>query len=172
MEEFTVREWIENFKSGKYDDSSFEIQCEAGWHDWFCPDKELADRLKKMGNVIQNIKEDFILDNFTLAFYNNCPVDYPVYDQAVFIPVEGVNEDFEFGISFEYPVSKYTYEIYTARNNREDEFHCMEDKELFKVLQQIAEEFQNQDSKKENVIKKKFFKSFCDILCSGKKSEK
>lgn len=32
----TVREWIKNYEAGKYDDPSFNVQCSAGWNDWFC----------------------------------------------------------------------------------------------------------------------------------------
>lgn len=34
----TVREWIKNYGAGKYDDPSFDVQCSAGWNDWFCPE--------------------------------------------------------------------------------------------------------------------------------------
>lgn len=31
----TVREWIKNYEAGKYDDPSFNVQCSAGWNDWY-----------------------------------------------------------------------------------------------------------------------------------------
>ena len=49
----TVREWIEKFNNGDFEDESFKTQVSAGWYDWFCPNQSLTKRLKKMGNIIK-----------------------------------------------------------------------------------------------------------------------
>lgn len=61
MKNITVREWIEKFNHGEFDNEDFETQCAAGWYDWFCSTKTLAKKLKKMGNIIKDIKNDYIL---------------------------------------------------------------------------------------------------------------
>lgn len=66
MRSITVREWINKFINGEFEAGDFDTQTKAGWNDWFCPKRELASRLKKMGNLIKNIENDYILDNFFL----------------------------------------------------------------------------------------------------------
>lgn len=73
MKNITVREWIDKFNHGEFDNEDFKTQCAAGWYDWFCSTKSLAKKLKKMGNIIKDIKNDYILDNFRVWFKNNCP---------------------------------------------------------------------------------------------------
>lgn len=83
MRSITVREWINEFINGEFEAGDFETQTKAGWNDWFCQRRELASRLRRMGNLIKNVENDYILDNFFLVFYN-----YPLYDQAMFIHSE------------------------------------------------------------------------------------
>lgn len=106
MKNITVREWIEKFNHGEFDNEDFETQCAAGWYDWFCSTKTLAKKLKKMGNIIKDIKNDYILDNFRVWFKNNCPCSYPLYDDFRFEPIllnrlleEVKNEDIKKGIN-------------------------------------------------------------------------
>lgn len=61
MSNITVREWIDKFNHGKFDNEDFKTQCAAGWYNWFCSTKSLAKKLKKMGNIIKDIK--IVLDN-------------------------------------------------------------------------------------------------------------
>lgn len=49
MKNITVREWIDKFNHGKFDNEDFKTQCAAGWYDWFCSTKTLAKKLKKNG---------------------------------------------------------------------------------------------------------------------------
>ena len=39
--EISIKQWIENYESGKYNSKDKRIQCEAGWYDWFCKDESL-----------------------------------------------------------------------------------------------------------------------------------
>ena len=87
-EEITVREWIKKFNNGDFDKKDRTTQVEAGWFDWFCNNDSLSKRLKKMGNVIKEIKNDYILDNYYLWFKNNCPCEYPLYDDVRFEPID------------------------------------------------------------------------------------
>lgn len=49
MKNITVREWIDKFNHGEFDNEDFKTQCAAGWYDWFCSTKSLAKKLKKNG---------------------------------------------------------------------------------------------------------------------------
>ena len=153
MKNLTVREWINNFNNGDYEAKDFETQCKAGWYDWFCSNDALSNRLKKMGNIIKDIKSDFILDNYRVWFKNNCPCLYPLYDDFRFEPLNRDKEDASdekrdclyFCVQCGHPFgSEYMYEILTARNGYEVEFKCKTKKEVLKVIEQLAEELQTE----------------------------
>ena len=147
----TVREWIEKFNHGEFDNEDFETQCAAGWYDWFCSTKTLAKKLKKMGNIIKDIKNDYILDNFRVWFKNNCPCSYPLYDDFRFEPIKENKEDADddvrnrlyFGVQCGHPYgSDYMYEIFTGRNGYSIEFKCKNKKEVLHVIDQLAADFE------------------------------
>lgn len=56
MKNITVREWIEKFNHGEFDNEDFETQCAAGWYDWFCSTKSLAKKLKKWETLLRTLK--------------------------------------------------------------------------------------------------------------------
>lgn len=151
MENITVREWVEKFNNGEFDKKDRVTQCNAGWFDWFCSQDALSGRLKKMGNIIKDIKDDYILDNFRVWFKNNCPYNHPLYDDFRFEPIKDNKEDVDdkvrnqlyFGVQCGYPFgSEYMYEVFTARNGYSVEFQCEDKKEVLKVISQLAEDFQ------------------------------
>lgn len=117
MKNITVREWIDKFNHGEFDNEDFKTQCAAGWYDWFCSTKSLAKKLKKMGNIIKDIKNDYILDNFRVWFKNNCPCSYPLYDDFRFEPIKENKEDAD---DDKYPYGKpQTDEVARGSGNRE-----------------------------------------------------
>ena len=142
--EITVREWIEKFNNGEFEARDFDTQRKAGWYDWFCSDEALARRLKKMGNIIKDIKSDFILDNYRVWFKNNCPCSYPLYDDFRFEPLdEEKRESLYFGVQCGHPFgSEFMYEIFTARNGYIIEFKCKNKKEVLQAIERLASEFQ------------------------------
>ena len=78
------------YRLGRFNSPSFDRQVEAGWIDWFCPDTELPQRLKRMWNIISRITGPDALDRFTMDFYNCCPLDdYPLYDEIYFKKTDG-----------------------------------------------------------------------------------
>lgn len=142
MKNITVREWIEKFNHGEFDNEDFKTQCAAGWYDWFCSTKTLAKKLKKMGNIIKDIKNDYILDNFRVWFKNNCPCSYPLYDDFRFEPIKENKEDADddvrdqlyFGVQCGHPYgSDYMYEIFSVYET---------------LLNRLLEEVKNEDIKK------------------------
>lgn len=95
----------------------YKTQCKAGWYDWFCNTEELGERLIKFGDILIMIDNDFLLDNFSIWFKNNCPCDYPLYDDMRLEPLdEDKRAQLFFGIKVDcgYEMQKYT--IFTARN--------------------------------------------------------
>ena len=102
----TVREWIEKFNNGEFDSKDIKTQCVAGWIDWHCAEEELPGRLKAMGNIIKNIKDDYILDNFKVDFKNNCPVYSPLFDYFRFTPIKKGKEAIDSNI-----VNKLTFGV-------------------------------------------------------------
>ena len=131
--------------------TTFFITCLClGWFDWFCSINSLPARLNKMGNIIKDIKSDYILDNFRVWFKNNCPCDYPLYDDFRVEPIRKNREDVEdsirdklfFGVKCGHPFGNdYMYEIFTARNGYVVEFKCKNKKEVLHVIEQLAEDF-------------------------------
>lgn len=89
MRNTTLRKWIKNYNNGLYENKSDdEIWYDPGWIDYHCKESSLTNRLKKMANVIKDIDDNFLLDNYYVCFKNNCPVSNPLYDDFRLIPLE------------------------------------------------------------------------------------
>ena len=71
--EISVREWQNKYRAGEFNNPSFETMCAAGWYDWFCSDRSLLGRLKKLAPLVMAITDPNILDNYYVWFKNNCP---------------------------------------------------------------------------------------------------
>lgn len=145
----TVREWIQKFNAGDFD----KPNSGAGWYDWFCDDSQLPKRLKAMGNVIKDIKNDFILDNYYVWFKDNCPCCYPLFDDFRLEPITREGDDEKtraerrnalyFGVDCGHPFgSEFKYEIFTARNGYEVEFKCKNKWEVLRRINQLASDFE------------------------------
>ena len=81
-EEKTIRQYIENFDKGLYNNPGIDTQCEAGWYDWFCNDKELKTKTVKLTNLLKQImtSKKIDLDNMYIFFKNNCSGNGDLYD--------------------------------------------------------------------------------------------
>ena len=83
----SIATFLEEYEAGKYvaekfQSSSRDAQCEAGWYDWFCKDSELARRLKPMAAFLKKIADGGRFsqrDNYVF-FKNNCPMVGKLYD--------------------------------------------------------------------------------------------
>ena len=82
MAEISIKEWVKNFKEGRYNSPSRGVQIEAGWYDWFCKDTSLANKTKELGNKLLSILDSpkFDNDKCYVWFKNNCPMLGPLFD--------------------------------------------------------------------------------------------
>jgi hypothetical protein len=85
--------WIQKYNDGDFDSRNVQTQIEAGWFDWFCRDTSLANKTKKMGNIIKQIKAGGKVDLETsyVWFKNNCPLSGPLYDDFRIADIETNN---------------------------------------------------------------------------------
>ncbi len=82
--------WIGSFLIGEFDYQDVKTQIRAGWYDWFCKDTSLANKTKKMGKIIVQLREGGKVDfkNLYVWFKNNCPLNGPLYDDFRFASLE------------------------------------------------------------------------------------
>ena len=147
MAEISIRQWIENYNSGKYDSQDVKVQGEAGWYDWFCRDKSLCGKTKRLAPKVKQLAKSSKVDvnNWYVWFKNNCPCCAPLYDDFRLEPLdEDRRDELYFGVCCGHPHgSEFMYEIFTARSGYKTEFKCKNKREVLNVIEQLASEFQN-----------------------------
>lgn len=86
-----VSQWIQAFNDGKFDAKDCQTQIDAGWYDWFCQDKSLSGRLKRMASKVKRIAKSSKIDQekMGLMFKNNCPLYGGLYDDFRFLDANG-----------------------------------------------------------------------------------
>jgi hypothetical protein len=134
-EERIVREWINKFKQGDFDHNDWDTQVEAGWYDWFCKDTSLANKTKRMGSIIKQIKPggriDF--DNMYVWFKNNCPINGPLYDDFRF--ADRATRNVMYNVAIESPHYDRRYTVFGRENHfKEPLFESNSSKELIAWL--------------------------------------
>jgi hypothetical protein len=90
MSNITIREFIENYEDGIYDNPNITTMIDAGWYDWFCEDEELKPRLDAMFPKVKQIAQSSLIDMDTMYvfFKNNCPGIGDVYDDFRICEIE------------------------------------------------------------------------------------
>ena len=108
----SINEWINKFLSGEFDSQDVRVQIQAGWYDWFCKDSSLANKTKKMGNIVRQVKSGGKVDlnNWYVWFKNNCPLNGPLYDDFRFAFLE--TGDVQFTIQINCCWNKHRYAVY------------------------------------------------------------
>ena len=143
-EEISVRQWQEQFKAGTFDSPDIHTQCGAGWYDWFCQDKALAGRLKKIAKVVMGITNPFILDHYYIWFKNNALVSVPLYDDVRFEPLSGKRDGKYFLVALDYPPVKEKWTLFTERYGFEaPEFVCGSVRNMIPYVNQLGAELES-----------------------------
>ena len=108
----SINEWINKFLSGEFGSQDVRVQIQAGWYDWFCKDSSLANKTKKMGNIVRQVKRGgkVNLDDWYVWFKNNCPLNGPLYDDFRFASLE--TGDVQFTIQINCCWNKHRYSVY------------------------------------------------------------
>lgn len=88
--EISVREFIQNYEAGKYNDPDKMTMIAAGWYDWFCEDDELKPRLDAMFPRVKQLaqSEKIDTDRMYVWFKNNRPGRGSLYDDFRFGEIE------------------------------------------------------------------------------------
>ena len=136
----TVREIREMAKNGNIQELSDEL-----WYDWFCSDKALLSRTKRLVGMLSKVKNPTILDNYTVWFKNNCPWCGPLYDDIRFEPLKADHtKDEREGRYFVLCVNdvreKNRYMVWTERKS-EYEFGADTTKEAFDFINNLVNDF-------------------------------
>ena len=172
MKDISIRQFCERYRKGEYSDADRDTQIEAGWYDWFCPEYELTERLKKMWPVLDGITNDFLLDNFKVSFVNKCPADSnPLYDAIIFKPFPGPDllwnielddNDCGFMISVGDKRTGYKYSIETERSNYAAEI-CSDDvQDIIEFCNNWETALQDKSFYEERDRRNAEMKSLCD----------
>lgn len=119
----SIKEWINRFLSGEFDSQDVRVQIQAGWYDWFCKDSSLANKTKKMGNIVRQIKSGgkVNLDNWYVWFKNNCPLNGPLYDDFRFAKLD--TGDVQMTIQINCCWNKHRYSVWGRRGENKEFEH-------------------------------------------------
>lgn len=85
---------VEKFDNGAFEDPSRDVQINAGWYDWFCSDKSLKSRTKKLYPKVKKIiksnehSQRFDPAKVYVSFKNNFPMVGELYDDFRIIDME------------------------------------------------------------------------------------
>lgn len=108
--EISIAQWQTDFINGYFHDPDIKTQIRAGWYDWFCRDTSLRNKTVKMGNIIKQIRYGGKVDlnNWYVWFKNNCPLNFPLYDDFRFATIDGGNTQMTVQIACGWNKKRYT----------------------------------------------------------------
>lgn len=136
----TVNEWCRKFNQGTFDSKDVNVQCEAGWYDWFCKDSSLAARTAKLGTFLLRIRDSKkITDDLYVWFKNNCPMSGGTYDD-IRLSSKSKDGENQYVISFNSPHEKTPVAIYHVPTSAENPVFKGTAQEAVKWFNVLSEE--------------------------------
>lgn len=134
--EMTISEVIVALESGK------EIGNYGLWYDWFCSDRALANRGKKLLTKLKavvkanakNLNPKFNPDETYVFFKNNCPWGGSLYDDFRICDIETRDVLYAIVPSSGYCSNKGTVELYGRENNFKESLVSGEWKDIVKFF--------------------------------------
>lgn len=134
MTTFNLKQQFEAFNQGRIVDSNGSENSCFNFYDWFCSDKSLERKSKKLYRAAIKFCEKFNVDleKHYVFFKNNCPMNGPLYDDFRICDIESGNVIYNVT-----PKSGHTgqAEIYSAENGFEEALHSAENlRTIFKNL--------------------------------------
>ena len=90
MPYMSIKEWVERFQLGEFNYIDREVQCDAGWYDWFCKDSSLKNKTQFLGKKLISLLPTnlFDIEKTYVFFKNNCPLDGNLYDSFSICNIE------------------------------------------------------------------------------------
>jgi hypothetical protein len=105
--------------------------CDAGWHDWFCKDESLFNRMKPMASIISKLKDGKIeIDTHYIFFKNNCPMNYPLYDSFSICDIETGDVKYFVAYKEKYDNDDSTWKVYDIREDCKVVFTSYKSKDI------------------------------------------
>ena len=120
--EVSLRTWLARFNNRGFKAKDVGTQIEIGWYDWFCKDSSLANKTKRMGNIIKQFKEGgkITLEQHFVQFEKYSPLNGLLYDDFRIAEIE-TNETV-FTVQINNSREEARFIIYGKMNNFEN--HC------------------------------------------------
>ncbi len=90
MPYMSIKEWVERFQLGEFNYIDREVQCDAGWYDWFCKDSSLKNKTQFLGKKLISLIPTnlFDIEKTYVFFKNNCPMEGNLYDSFSICNIE------------------------------------------------------------------------------------
>ncbi len=87
----SLNNWIAKYDNGDFDSKDLDTMIDAGWHDWFCADSSLYNRLKKMVSMVKAAANSEVVngDEVYVFFKNNAPFSGGTYDSFSLCELKG-----------------------------------------------------------------------------------
>ena len=82
MSELSIKDFLEKFNAGEFNNESVSVQIEAGWYDWFCSDRSLVNKTRTLGKKVAQIADSpkIFKGRQFVFFKNNCSFNGSLYD--------------------------------------------------------------------------------------------
>lgn len=116
-EEFNIREWQEKYAKGEFSSPDFDTQVYAGWYDWFCNTNSLEKKTHRFAKVIMKLQNSkrIDLENSYIWFKNNCPFDFPLYDDLRIADKNNGGNIYVISYKEPYDKEKHLWNVYALR---------------------------------------------------------